>query len=127
LIKFAPALTSILPISFTFCVHILPPHESNPHIYVCTQNNARLPVACNRCSTSGKGSNCQLTSRNCVEYSQTGLTHIQTTGKRGSILRKGKHFSLPHLKSVKNYYKGLANCAAYLGKQEDPATETSFL
>jgi len=77
-------------------------------------------VACKRYSTSGKDSNCQLTSRNCVEYSQTALPHIQTTGEQGSIPRKGKKFSLSHLKSVTNYYKGLWNCAAYLGRQEDP-------
>jgi len=66
-----------------------------------------VPVACNRSSTSGKGSNCQLTNRNCVEYSETGLTHVQTTGERGSILRKGKNFSLPHLNQLQNITKAL--------------------
>jgi len=77
-------------------------------------------AACNKYSTSGKDRNCQLTSRNCVEYSQTALTHLETTGERVSIPRKEKYFSLAHLKSVTKYYKGLANCAAYLGRQEDP-------
>jgi hypothetical protein len=64
-------------------------------------------VACIKYSRSGKVSNCQLTSRNFVEYSQIALTHIQTTGEGVSIPRKEKYFSLPHLKSVTKYYKAL--------------------
>jgi hypothetical protein len=33
LMKFVAALTSVLPISFTFGVQILPPHATNTHFY----------------------------------------------------------------------------------------------
>ena len=107
--KFVAVLTSVLHISFTFCVQILPPPPPLmrlTHTFMTAHKIMRnVLVACFRFSASGKGSNCQLTNWNCVEYSQTGLTRIQTTGERGSIPRKGKNFSLPHLKSVTKYYK----------------------
>jgi hypothetical protein len=95
--KFVAALTSVLPISFIFCVQILPP--SPPplmrliHTFMISHRIMQdILVACNSYSTLAKGSNCQLTRRNCVEYSQTALTHVQTTGERGSTPLKGKKF-----------------------------------